>query len=52
MRLKLSVTGKYDSDGVTVLPTQPFGGGKSIFPIPQREIDISKGVLIQNDGYK
>ena len=51
MRTKAAVTNKYDSDGSTILPSQPFGAKKNIFPIPQIEIDKSKGVLAQNDGY-
>jgi hypothetical protein len=51
MRTKAPVTNKYDSDGTTVLPAEPFGAKKNIFPIPQLEVDKSKGVLAQNDGY-
>ena len=51
MRIKASVTNKYDSDGTTLLPAEPFGAKKNILPIPQLEVDKSKGVLAQNDGY-
>jgi hypothetical protein len=51
MRVKASVTNKFDSDGSQKLPTQPFGAQKNIFPIPQLEVDKSKKVLVQNDGY-
>ncbi len=51
MRIKASVTNKFDSDGIQKLPTQPFGAQKNIFPIPQSEVDKSKKVLVQNDGY-
>ncbi|THU37230.1 RagB/SusD family nutrient uptake outer membrane protein [Niastella caeni] len=51
MRVKASVTNKYDSDGTSLLPAQPFGAKKNVFPIPQIEIDKSKGVLVQNDDY-
>jgi len=51
MRTKTAVTSKFDSDGKTKLPTQPFGAQKNIFPIPQLEVDKSKKVLTQNDGY-
>lgn len=51
MRIKASVTNKFDSDGASLLPTQPFGANKNIFPIPQLEVDKSKKVLAQNDGY-
>jgi SusD family. len=50
-RNKLPVTNKYDSDGTSLLPTQPFGSTKNIFPIPQAEVDKSKGVLEQNKDY-
>ncbi|WP_165760323.1 RagB/SusD family nutrient uptake outer membrane protein [Niastella populi] len=52
MRVKASVTNKFDGDGVSLLPTQPFGAQKNIFPIPQLEIDKSKKVLQQNPGYE
>jgi starch-binding outer membrane protein, SusD/RagB family len=52
MRVKASVTGKYDSDGIVLLPTQPFGARKNVFPIPQIEVDKSKKVLVQNEGYE
>ncbi len=51
MRNKKNVTNKMDSDGTTVLNTQNFGDNHSILAIPQREIDLSKGVLKQNPGY-
>jgi len=51
MRVKGTVTNKYDSDGSTILPAEPFGAKKNIFPIPQVEVDKSKGVLVQNDDY-
>jgi starch-binding outer membrane protein, SusD/RagB family len=51
MRVKTSVTNKFDSDGTTLMPAQPFGALKNIFPIPQLEVDKSKKVLAQNDGY-
>lgn len=51
MRTKGSVTNKFDNDGVTVLPVQAFGADKSIMPIPQVEVDKSRGVLAQNKGY-
>lgn len=38
-RLKLS------SDGF------PYDDNKLVLPIPQREVDASKGVIVQNDGY-
>jgi starch-binding outer membrane protein, SusD/RagB family len=52
MRIKTSVTGKYDSDGIRLLPAQPFGAKKNVFPIPQVEVDKSKKVLVQNEGYE
>lgn len=51
MRVKGTVTNKYDNDGVTILPPQAFGADKSIMPIPQVEVDKSRGVLAQNKGY-
>jgi hypothetical protein len=51
MRIKASVTNKYDSDGTTLLPPQTYGARKNIFPVPQLEIDKSVKVLVQNDGY-
>ncbi|OQP47040.1 hypothetical protein A4H97_05855 [Niastella yeongjuensis] len=51
MRIKAAVTNKYDSDGQKKLPVQPFGAPKNVFPIPQLEVDKSKKVLEQNDGY-
>ncbi|WP_143774053.1 RagB/SusD family nutrient uptake outer membrane protein [Niastella vici] len=51
MRVKGTVTNKYDSDGTTILPAEPFGAKKNVFPIPQLEVDKSKGVLVQNDDY-
>ncbi len=51
MRVKGSVSNKYDNDGVTILPVQAFGADKSIMPIPQVEVDKSRGVLSQNKGY-
>jgi hypothetical protein len=51
MRIKANVINKYDSYGTNLLPTQPFGAKKNIFPIPQIEVDKSKGVLVQNDDY-
>jgi starch-binding outer membrane protein, SusD/RagB family len=51
MRVKANVINKYDSYGTNLLPTQPFGAKKNIFPIPQIEVDKSKGVLVQNDDY-
>ncbi len=51
MRIKATVKNKYDSDGQKLLPNQPFGAQKNIFPIPQLEVDKSKKVLAQNDGY-
>jgi hypothetical protein len=51
MRTKRAVTYKFDSDGKTKLATQPFGALKNIFPIPQPEVDKSKKVLAQNEGY-
>jgi hypothetical protein len=51
MRIKSSVANKYDNDGISLLPTQPFGANKNILPIPQLEVDKSKGVLKQNIGY-
>lgn len=41
----------YDNDGASVLPVQVFGADKHIFPVPQAEIDKSRGVLLQNPGY-
>jgi len=36
----------------TVLGPQGFTAGKSeVLPIPQTEIDITEGALIQNSGY-
>jgi hypothetical protein len=52
MRIKLSVTNKFNSgDGTTLLAEQPYGAQKNIFPIPQVEVDKSRKVLVQNDGY-
>jgi hypothetical protein len=51
MRVKGTVKNKYDSDGATLLPAQPFGADKNVFPVPQIEIDKSKKVLTQNKGY-
>lgn len=51
MRIKKSVANKYDNDGTTLLPAQPYGAKKNIFPVPQIEIDKSVRVLVQNDGY-
>lgn len=51
MRVKASVTNKFDSDGASLLAAQPFGSLKNIFPIPQLEVDKSKKVLAQNEGY-
>jgi starch-binding outer membrane protein, SusD/RagB family len=51
LRLKGNISNKYDNNGVSILPVQTFGSDKSIMPIPQLEIDKSKGVLIQNPGY-
>lgn len=51
MRTKTAVTNKFDSDGITPVPSQAFGNQKSIFPIPQGEVDKSAGVLVQNPGY-
>jgi starch-binding outer membrane protein, SusD/RagB family len=52
MRVKATVTGKYDNNGTSLLPPQPFGANKNIFPIPQLEVDKSKKVLVQNPGYE
>lgn len=49
-RIKAAVTNKLDGD-LSALPTEPYGSEKRIFPIPQTEIDRSKGVLVQNPGY-
>jgi hypothetical protein len=49
--VKGTVKNKYDSDGATLLPAQPFGADKNVFPVPQIEIDKSKKVLTQNKGY-
>lgn len=51
MRIKSSVTNKYDNDGSSLLAPQAFGAEKSIFPIPQGEVDKSRGILKQNPGY-
>ena len=51
MRNKKTVTKKLDSDGATIIPDQAYGLPKNIFPIPQDQVDLSKGVLIQNPGY-
>lgn len=51
MRVKGTVTNKFDGDGITVLPAQAFGANKSILPIPQAEVDKSIGILVQNPGY-
>lgn len=51
MRTKTPVTNKYNTGGTSLLPTEPFGADKNIFPIPQIEIDKSRGVLTQNKGY-
>lgn len=51
MRVKATVTNKFDSDGTSMLAPQPFGSQKNIFPIPQVEVDKSKKVLEQNSGY-
>lgn len=52
MRVKATVTGKYDYNGTNILAEQPFGANKNIFPIPQIEVDKSKKVLVQNPGYE
>lgn len=49
-RVGLGVTNKLDGD-FSPLPNEPYGADKSIFPIPQAEVDKSKGVLTQNPGY-
>lgn len=51
MRNKLPVVNKKDNDGTTNLPTLAANSQKAIWPIPQREIDASGGVLVQNPGY-
>lgn len=51
MRIKASVTNKFNSDGTSLMPSQPYGSQKNIFPIPQLEVDKSRKVLVQNDGY-
>jgi starch-binding outer membrane protein, SusD/RagB family len=51
MRIKGTITNKFDNDGTTILPAQPFGANKNVFPIPQAEVDKSAGVLTQNTGY-
>jgi len=51
MRTKTTVTNKYNGDGATLLKPEPFGANNNVFPIPQVEIDKSKGVLKQNTGY-
>jgi starch-binding outer membrane protein, SusD/RagB family len=51
MRIKGTITNKFDNDGTTVLPPQAFGANKNIFPIPQAEVDKSAKVLVQNIGY-
>jgi starch-binding outer membrane protein, SusD/RagB family len=51
MRVKATVTNKFDSDGTSMLAPQPYGAQKNIFPIPQAEVDKSKKVLAQNEGY-
>lgn len=51
MRVKGSVTNKFDNDGTTALPTQAYGADKNVFPVPQIEIDKSKQTLSQNKGY-
>lgn len=50
-RIKANVSNKYDNDGSSLLPVQPFGNDKNVFPIPQAEIDKSRGVLKQNASY-
>jgi hypothetical protein len=49
-RLGLGVTHRLDGD-FSPLPDEAYGADKSIFPIPQNEVDESKGVLTQNPGY-
>jgi hypothetical protein len=51
MRVKGTVRNKYESDGTNLMPDEPFGADKNVFPIPQIEIDKSKEVLTQNKGY-
>jgi starch-binding outer membrane protein, SusD/RagB family len=51
MRVKATVKNKFESDGINLMPEQPFGSLKNIFPIPQLEVDKSKKVLAQNQGY-
>ena len=51
MRVKATVTNKFDSDGTSMLAPQPYGAQKNVFPIPQLEVDKSKKVLSQNEGY-
>jgi len=51
MRNKLTVNNKFDTDGVSPIPPEAFGAPKSVLPIPQAEVDKSKGVLVQNPGY-
>lgn len=51
MRTKRSVSNKYDTDGIAVLPVLTPGSNKAVFPIPQTEIDKSRNVLVQNPGY-
>lgn len=52
MRVKATVTDKYDNNGTSLLPPQPFGANKNVFPIPQVEVDKSKRILVQNPGYE
>jgi hypothetical protein len=52
MRVKATVSGKYDYNGTNILAPQPFGANKNVFPIPQIEVDKSKKVLVQNPGYE
>lgn len=51
MRIKANVANKFDNDGTSLIPAQAFGANKSIFPIPQTEVDKSNLVLVQNPGY-
>ena len=49
-RIKSGVVNKLDGD-FSPIADQPFGANKSIFPIPQTEVEKSQGVLVQNAGY-
>jgi len=51
LRVKRNVTGRLLGATLDMLPVITYGADKSIFPIPQAELDKSVGVLKQNPGY-